>query len=274
MKIKSIIHTHYRHILLNTASILILYLVSLYDFLIFHSVIEGFNIVVAFSVFMVVWNARHQTGQHFLFWLGTTLLFTAAFDGVHILAVREMNHFPGYDDNLPTQLWIAARYLQSIAFLLAPLFLTRRLNFSLTIAGFAAVTFFLLVTIFSGIFPDCYVAGTGLTQFKKISVYITLALLLGAAIHLAWRREKLDRDVLWLLVLSIAIASASELSFAISADTYRSPNLFGHYFKLLSYWLVYKAVIHVGITRPQDLLLRELHQSNQALGEKEKVPAV
>jgi hypothetical protein len=79
---------------------------------------------------------------------------------------------------LPTQLWIAARYLQSITLLIAPVYLHRKLNVRFAFTGYISVTILLLVAIFYFYFPDCYIEGIGLTRFKVISEYVISLILL------------------------------------------------------------------------------------------------
>ena len=57
-------------------SILIgLYLASLYNFLLFHSIAEVFSIVIACGIFMVAWNTRHYNLDNYLVFIGIAYLF-------------------------------------------------------------------------------------------------------------------------------------------------------------------------------------------------------
>jgi hypothetical protein len=103
-----------------------LYLTSLYSYLLFHSTAEIFSIVVACSVFMVAWNSRRFLDNNYLLFLGIAYLFVALLDLMHTLAYTGMGVFPGYATNLPTELWIAARYVESLSLLIAPFLLKRR----------------------------------------------------------------------------------------------------------------------------------------------------
>ncbi len=51
-----------------------------------------------------------------------------------------MNVFRGHDANLPTQLWIAGRYVQSASLLIAPFLLGRKLRISSVFIAFSAIT--------------------------------------------------------------------------------------------------------------------------------------
>ena len=100
-----------------------LYLSSLYSYLLFHSLIEIFSIVVGCCIFVLAWNSREHLDNNYLLFLGIAYLFVSALDLLHTLAYKGMGVFPGYDANLPTQLWIAARYVQGLsAFRRSPIF--------------------------------------------------------------------------------------------------------------------------------------------------------
>ena len=51
--------------------------------------------------------------------LGVSFLFVGIIDLIHTLAYSGMGIFVGYSSNLPTQLWISARYIQALSFLFA-----------------------------------------------------------------------------------------------------------------------------------------------------------
>src|SRR3989339_1986587 len=105
-----------------------IFLVSRNNYLLFHSLVEVFSVCVAFAVFLIVWNCRRFLQNNYLKLIGTAYLFIAMLEFLHYLSYKGMNVFTGYDANLPTQLWIIARYLQSLSFLVAPWFIDRKLN--------------------------------------------------------------------------------------------------------------------------------------------------
>src|SRR5574340_1214447 len=161
-----------RHALAFAVIFAALYVMSRANYLLMHTLAEMFSIIVACSIFMIAWNARRfMTDGYFLF-LGISFLSVGTFDLVHTLAYKGLNLFGTTDANLPTQLWIAARYLASISLLAAPLFLNRQLHAYGTLGAYAAVTAILLFSVFLWkIFPECYVEGSGLTRFKIASEY-------------------------------------------------------------------------------------------------------
>jgi signal transduction histidine kinase len=258
--------TSFIAIAIGALVLLTLYLSSLYSYLLFHVLVELFSIAVAWGIFMVVWNSRRFHDNGYLVFVGISLVFVGLLDLVHALAYKGMNVFPGYDANLPTQLWIATRYLESLSLLIAPLYLYRRLRTGLIFACYAAVTALLLLSMFYWqVFPGCYVEGSGLTPFKRISEYAISSILLLAIVALWRERQAFDRRVFRLLIASLVVTIASELAFTFYISVYGFSNLVGHFLKVLSFYLIYKAIIETCLVRPYALLFRELKQSEEAL---------
>jgi signal transduction histidine kinase len=241
-----------------------LYLSSRYNYLLFHSLAELFSIVIACGIFMTAWNARRYINNGYLMFIGIAYLFIGSLDLLHTLAFNGMSIFPGYGANLATQLWIGARYLESLSLLFAPLLIRRQIRVGFVFLGFSGVTLLFLLSIFAfDVFPACYIDGTGLTPFKKISEYVISMILLASMGLLLKHRGEFERSVLVLLIWSIFLTIGSELAFTFYVQVYGLSNLIGHYFKILSFYLIYKALIETGLARPYELLFREVKSSEE-----------
>jgi len=167
-----------------------LYLTTHYNYLLFYSLTEAFAIVIACGIFMFAWNTRNLSNSNYFTFIGIAYLFIAIIQLLHTLAYKGMPVFPGYDANLPTQLWIAARYIESLSLLVAPLLIDRRLRPIPVFLGYAVVTSLTLASIFYWkIFPDCFIEGTGLTTFKIVSEYVISAITLAAIFLLIQKRR-------------------------------------------------------------------------------------
>lgn len=242
------------------------YLTSWYSSLVFHTMAELFSILVAISIFIVAWNTRKVLDNNYLLVLGIAFLFIGGIDLVHALAYSGMNIFSGFDANLSTRLWIAARYLQALTLLFAPLAVGRNVRPRLVLAGYTAVFSLLMLSIlYWQVFPVCYFEGQGLTPFKVYSEYLICILLAGAAAHLWIRRESFERRVFALLLISIVATIVSEICFTFYAGVYDFSNLIGHLMKIVSISLVYIAIVESGIRKPYTLLYRNLAQSEHRL---------
>ncbi len=241
------------------------YLSSLYSYLLFHSLIEIVTAAVAFTLFALTWNARRFLANGYLKTLGIGYGFIAVVDLVHALAYKGMNIFPGYDANLPTQLWIAARYLQAATLVAAPLLVRRRVSEHLLLGVFAAAVVTILALTFSGEFPDCYVEGRGLTRFKIDSEYVITALLLASLVPLHAMRQEFHGAVYRLIVASIVCTALSELSFTAYVSVYGFANMVGHLLKLAAFYLIYRALLVTGFAEPFDLIFRDLKRAEERL---------
>ncbi len=243
-----------------------LYWLSARNYLLFHSIAELFTIVIAWGIFVIAWSSRERLDNHYVFFLGIASLFVGFLDLIHTLAYKGMGVFHGYDANLPTQLWLAARYTQGFSLLLALPFLYRRLKPASALLAFSATTSVLLASIFYWkIFPDAFIEGTGLTPFKKDSEYLISLILLISGLLLLRNRRAFDTTVLHKILGFIGVLIISELCFTLYTDVYGLFNMFGHYAQILSFYLLYEAVVETGLAQPQRLLFRNLKQSEEAL---------
>jgi len=266
------------YIPLLTGALLLLglYLTSLYNYLLFHSLAEIFSIVIAFCIFILAWNCRNLIDNNYLIFLGIAYLFVGFIDIIHTLAYTGMGVFREYNSNLPTQLWIAARYLESISLLIACFILDKRkVKINLVLLGYIITVSLLFLSIFYWkIFPSCFVEGSGLTPFKKISEYAISLILAASLFFLLKRKEKFDRRVLQWIVISIFLTIASELAFTFYITVYGLSNLIGHIFKVLSFYLIYQAIIVTGLTQPQELLFRNIQKSEEKFRELDQLKSM
>ena len=235
------------------------------SFLLFHTLAEIFSIVIAFSVFIVAWNSSALVKNNYLLVLGIGSLFIALIDTVHTISYNGMGVLPNIGVTVSSQLWLAARYLQAITVLLAPLFLHRNVPKNLTVLMYASVTALLLSTIFAWkVFPVTYIQGTGLTAFKTYSEYVIVAVLIAALAQLWRHRSDFDATVLRLLMASVAAMIASELAFTHYLSLTGPANVVGHLFKIVEFYLLYLAVLETGFRRPYSLIFRQMKQEDDA----------
>ncbi len=242
------------------------YLSSLYSYLLFHCLAELFSVIIAFGIFMVAWNSRGFIGNNYLLFIGTAYFFVGFLDIAHTLAYKGMNIFAVSGANLSAQFWVAGRYLESISLLLAPVFIRKKINSSAIFIIYLIVTAGIFVSILGyDVFPVSFVEGTGLTTFKVMSEYIIITMLIAAIFALIKQQEAFDAVVLRLIAASIICAVGSELMLTFYVDVYGFSNLLGHYFKLVSYYLIYHAMIKTGLEKPYSIILRDLKKSEERL---------
>gem|GEM_PF-1536166 len=246
-----------------------LYATSLYNYVLFHFLVEIFSIIIASCIFIIAWNSKSFSKNAFFLFLGIAYLFVGFDDLLHTLAYKGMDIFPGDNSNLATQLWIAARYTECISLLIAPFFVRREIIRPDRVATvYAFVTALLVAAIFHGsMFPDCYVEGSGLTAFKRISEILICLILLGAGFHLSLYRKQFSTHIFTLMLLSIFLTILAELSFIFYIGVYDISNLIGHLFKYLSFYFLYRAMVQTSLVEPYEILFADLKQRESGMKE-------
>ncbi|HTZ17263.1 MAG TPA: MASE3 domain-containing protein, partial [Dissulfurispiraceae bacterium] len=259
-------HRNFRIVGMIVIVPMMLYVISLFSYLVFHSLVEIITVAIGFALFIIVWNSRSYLPSDNLKILGIGFGFVALIDLLHTLAYKGMGVFPGYGANLPTQLWIVARYIQAATLCIAPLFVRRRINeYFVFGAYFAAASIAILA--FSGHFPDCYVEGIGLTPFKIVSEYVITCMLIVSLAFFYMTRDSLSGNVYALISFSIICMAASELAFTTYLNVYGFANMLGHLLKLAAFYLIYRALIVTGLKEPFDIIFRDLKQKGTILQE-------
>lgn len=247
-----------------------LYFTTLVDYLLFHSIVELFSIVIAFSVFIITWNSVHYIKNPYLMTIGISYLFIGILDLLHTLSYKGMPIFTDYD-YYANQLWIAARYLESLTIMAAFALLLgeRRVKAGFIFIGYAVITSLLIAGIFYWkIFPVCFIEGQGLTDFKIYSEYVICVILGISIVLLIKNKRNFTNSIYKLILLSIIYTIVSELAFTFYIDNYGISNIVGHYFKLFSFMMIYQAIISTGIENPYQLIFNELSQTNESLQEE------
>jgi len=250
-----------------SVAIILLIVCAQYNYLLFHSISEVFSITVGCGIFMFAWNTKDYTSNDYFQFLGIAYLFIVLLDFVHTLSYGGMEVFPDQNGNLTAQLWIAARYLESISLLISPWYLTRKLNYKLAFIAFSVISVITISAIFAGFFPDCFIEGSGLTLFKKMSEYAISTFLAAACLNISKNKQKLDRYTYRLIVTSILLTIGSELSFTFYISLYGTSNLVGHIFKIASFYLIYEAIIANGLRHPYQILAQREEELQLALNE-------
>lgn len=258
----------------------ILYAISLENYLLFRIIVNLFNVIIAYMVFIIVWKSKVISENRYLTFIGTALFFIAGLGFLRAFSYKEMGVFPEYGTNLPVQLWIVMRYLGSISFFVAPLFLIqisgdknrdKKTNENDQFAQkvffiYAVITAILLLSIFQyRNFPACYVEGYGLTAFKISSEYIISFLFTGSLVLLYRKKDRFEGHVYRILTAAIIVSIFAEFALIYYTNTQETLNFIGQTLNALSFYLIYIAIVETGFEDPCNLFFRELKFREEAL---------
>jgi len=257
-----------RRVLYISGFILLLWAISVYNYLLFHTIAELWSIVIAILVSVIVWNSRERLDNTYLLIIGVAYAYVAVFDVLHTLTYSGMNIITGYGTDLPTQLWLLARFVEAFSLFAALFFLNRRVMFWRVNAAYIVFSLSALALVFVfRVFPDAYVAGQGLTDFKVYTEYLISGLLFLALFLLYRKRQNFHKTIFMLLTYSIAFTIISELIFTLYINVFGFFNLLGHFSKIVSFYFIYLAIAKAGIVRPQESIFRKLADREERLAQ-------
>ncbi|WZL73707.1 MASE3 domain-containing protein [Clostridiaceae bacterium 35-E11] len=235
------------------------------DFLLFHSIIEMITILIALTMTVIALNTYQINKDHKMIFLGIAYGFVASLDLIHVLSYKGMGVFVEYTANLPTQLWVMARYMESFSLLIVLMLPNKKFSFARVFYTYFMITVFLLGSVFYwSIFPDCYLNGSGLTDFKVISEYIIVIILIVALFHLITNRKNFSKQTTTFLFLSLVATMISEICFVFYISVYDLSNIIGHIFKLISFYFIYMTLVKSSLQEPY----YSLHELNKLLYDK------
>lgn len=250
-------------------------MMAIESYLVFHNSAEFFSIMVSLCVFSVGWFTYDQSKNRHALFLGAAFLAVGLIDFMHTLSNAAMPAFFSPNSaNKSTQFWISARILGSAAFLASAFiypdsqsrFLSRKplMTAALGLSGVVLCAF----TFFQSWMPATAIQGVGLTPLKKYAEYLVITLLVAAFVFYRQRMKKTgDRMITYYLAaFIICIFSAAVFaSYTTGFDTY---NVIGHFYKIIAFYLIYKALFVEAVKNPY-IKLKEyatkLEQSNQDL---------
>lgn len=245
--------------LLLLMSIVILYIISYFNYLLFHSIIEVFAIIVAAVIYILGTRTYQYSKNNTFLFLGISYLYVAVLDFVHTITYKGMGIFPGFDSDIPTQLWIVGRFMEAAAFLLILFLRNKKFNRKLVNAIYIFVTVGLILSIMVfRIFPACFIEGQGLTTFKITSEYIIIFILLFGAYKLHVHKDYFVEDAFKTIGVAMIITAISELAFTLYSDVYGVFNMLGHMLKTVSYYFIYSGIVKQGIDEPYNMISAEI----------------
>jgi PAS domain S-box-containing protein len=261
--IRPILTGLYYRIPVVAVGIIILYAVSIFNFYVFLVATGLIAVVLASSVFMVGWNTRNFVENNFVVFLGLSFMFVGVLNAGHTIVFALVDVIPGYSINASSQLYIACRYMQAISFLIAPIFLVRKLRDIIAAHIYIFITILIFVLTYFSLIPACYIEGSGFTLFYRISEYIIIILFTLSLLFLVMRRKRLNKQIFIILIIATSLAIIAELFFILSTNGYDHFGTLGHLFRLGCYYFVFFALVRTALVQPYEVLFHNLKLSEK-----------
>lgn len=224
--------------------------ISFKNYVLFHFIIEIFCVVIASSIAILGLSSYSAKSNSLVNNIGVAYLFVAIIDFLHTLSYKGIDIISS-GANVPTQLWILGRYVESFSFIIAFIWLNKRINKNKIAIVYFIITFASLYSIFfTNYFPNCYLDGIGLSKFKIISEYIIIVINIINIFLLYKNKQYFETSIVKLFIQSFIFVILGEVFFTFYFDVYGIFNALGHVFKAISYVFICHAIFFENIKAP------------------------
>lgn len=247
-----------------------LYFISKQSYILFHTITEITTVLLGFTLMLLALGTIKICKNNYFHFLAIILGLVALIDLFHVLTYAEINIFSN-DSNMSIQLGILAKYYECIMLNLSVIYINKKFNFLnvFIINAIVVISFILSIIIFK-IFPVCYIQGKGSTVFYTISEYLIAMCFLVILFRVIKSKRNIMIDNKYHLITSIFFEILSSLIFTFDNDAYGGFNLFGHLFKLLSYYYGFKLIFKCIVVNPYSILFEKLNNKVNELENSNK----
>jgi len=236
----------------------LLYILSRYNFLLFHSIIEFSTIIIGVVIFLVSLITAKVSPDSFIDKLSPGLAAYSVIIFFHTLSYKGMGILTFSGSNFATSTWIAGNYVLSISILLAIILINKKYNSFIVYPIYFLVVSFLLVMIRLNLFPVSYIEGVGLTNFKIISEYVIILILLVSIFVIYKKRKVFSKKIYLTIMISLVLIAISEYSFTLYISVYGIPNVIGHIFKFFGFSFLFYGIVITNLLNPYSNLFDEI----------------
>ena len=238
------------------------------SYLAWHTMFEFASILVSFSIFAVTHFIYEENGNLSMLIFGCAFLSMSCLDMFHTLSYKGMADFFIVNDtaNRATTLWIFSR-LSGVIGIMSAIFISPKAvskikkEFFVIITILFSIGLFLIVTYYPNFFPTMFVEGQGLTKIKILIEYIIILILAINFISLTIEYTKTNSRRDYMFMMALVLLIFSEFAFTNYGSIYDAFNYVGHFFKVVAYIFLYRAVYVENLTAPY----RELKKTKNEL---------
>lgn len=226
-------------------------------YLVLHTAMETAAISIALMIFALGWNAHAEKISGNLVWLGCAFFLIGWLDFSHTESYPGMPDFFSHNDSEKhLYFWLIARFLGSAALLGLALipwsFRIRQTTKHALFAGLIVVSFLVhwVIIEHQQWLPHLFNEQLGLTSLKRETEFVFM-MVNAATIVVLWLKKDESREFNHQYVMgAAAIMIMSGLFFTLYTSMTSFLAFAGHVYKVMSYFLIYRAVIADSIEFP------------------------
>ncbi|NBI05480.1 sensor domain-containing diguanylate cyclase [Senegalia massiliensis] len=238
--------------------IIIYVYISFQNFIFFQVISNIFAIIIGMSMAIIALNTYEISQTHYFTFLGLSYGFVAFFDILHILTNPNIGIF-NYSMSIHINLWLISRIIQSISLFVS--FLNFHFKFRLHL--------FFLIYLSVSIFSLFIIFVTNIFNPSTFVIMFFAIILISLSIITMFKYKKYFHNEMYYILMSsmvsLLISNSFFINFLGQENIYIS---LGYIFKIISYYLLYKALNFINLKEPYKTLFYKLNKYNQQLQEK------
>lgn len=237
----------------------LLFSISSKNYLVFHTVIELFSISIGFGICLIAINSFTYYKNIFFASLAISFFFIGIIEVIHTLLYVEWTFNMINCQNVYIQLSLSAKYMRIISFIIALYCMKKKPSLKIIFFLYMIFTASVLLSIFNfSVFPTCYVKFSGVTDFKIASNFILVFLSCYALVILKKNKKCFKINSYRLLILYLIFLALSDVVYIVYIKDFNFSQLISHFFKFISFCMLYSVVIKITLRDPYNSIFQEL----------------
>ncbi len=227
-------------------------------FLTWHIFLEVASIVMSFAIFANTFYTFEESSRLRSMVIACTFLAVSLLDLFHTFSYKGMPVFLTQSSaGKATAFWVVARLTMAFGLFGATLIPCERKTkgyqgvWVLFTIAYSIIILFLF-HYHLGFFPPLFIEGQGLTPLKIYLEYLIIALqLVTAGLFFVFYIKGDCEEISHMLIVKALIFSIfSETAFTRYSNVYDTYNFLGHIYKIISYYLLFRALFVQNVQRP------------------------
>jgi PAS domain S-box-containing protein len=267
---KNFLSENYKEIFTLLIFIVTLTLIANKNYLLFHTVVDFSNIILGIVITIISYNTYRMSNNNFMGFLGIAYCFVAITVFIHILTDNQTNIIQSDIGGISICLWAISRLIQSISIIISFKYINKKLNFKYTFILYGIMTLSLIYIVFyTNIWPHS-LGEQELNNLKRYSEYIVGLVFFVSLIMVKINKNYFEKNQYYLIFSAFAIDMTTSVIFTTYASIYGHLNIIGQILKVVSYYLIYKAIVKSNLQNPYtslNLLNKELSDKIEELKE-------
>jgi diguanylate cyclase (GGDEF)-like protein/PAS domain S-box-containing protein len=244
--------------------ILVIAPIATYNQNLFHTVVELSAVFIGIAAFIATLSTfKYSKSSHAMF-IGAGYLCIAILDLVHLLTSME-DQIPNFRHDATVQFWLAARFVEALTLALFMSFIDRRIKPFIMISSSIIISLSFLFLVKTNLLPILGNVDGSYTPLVPIVEYVTIAVTSFAFYRLLrFKKQKpsISPKEYRLLLAALFFTLFANILFSDPMRTLNVPAAFGQFAKLLSFWMLYLALVENTLTKPFAALLNSFNTYN------------